>query len=224
MTPRWLAADVHTPAPAPVNPTRPTTAPLSLFTKPTGRLTERQQIVMDWLRGNDFPDAADQDARDIDKLVRQQYPSSTPAYLRGMAKPDGSGFGGYYQQARRVRGEATEATIKALQNTEPACEHGTPAGRAPHPTHGDPLCGLCRKGVPAPADTTTGTHPDTAAALDAYRAAAGRALHTADLLAVTQQADALRLAGVPATQLADLARTAAATGVGLLTAARKDHR
>ncbi|MEU3452130.1 hypothetical protein ABZ671_00605 [Micromonospora sp. NPDC006766] len=205
-------------------PTRPAkgTQP-GLFGTAEVRLTERQEIIDGWLRLNGYP-ADTPFVKAVAKLAQQAFPGKPTNYFRGIAGPDGSGFGTFAEQVRKEHGETTDAAIRKLEATEPACEHGTLAGRAPHPTHKHLICPRCRAGIPAPADEPT-THPDVAAALAAYRAGwSGPPLATTALLVVTQQAEALRAAGVPAAQLADLAHTAAKTGVGLLAAAtRKDH-
>lgn len=216
--PRWLADDTKPTG----RSSRTTGAQPGLFGTTQVKLTERQQIIDDWLRLNGYPTDPGY-TKAVEQAVRRAFPSKPIGYMRGIAGPDGSGFGQFADQVRKERGEATEKAIRALEASEPACEHGTLAGRALHPTNGKLICPKCRVGMPAPADEPA-THPDVAAALAAYRAGwDGPPLSTTTLVAITQQAEALRAAGVPGWQLTELAHTAAATGAGLIaTAARKD--
>ncbi|MCX5066614.1 hypothetical protein OOJ91_12070 [Micromonospora lupini] len=216
ITPGWLTTHIKPTA-------RPgdTGTQAGLFSTRTVKLTERQQIIYDWSRA-DYPETTEDDARAVERLVRLDYPGKPVGYIRAIAGPEGSGFGAWYERMRKERGEATERAIREMEKTEPACEHGTLAGRALHPTHHTLICPQCRSGAPARVNDAT-THPDVIAALAAYQAAShGLPLPTTTLIALTQQAEALRRAGVPAEQLTALARAAAAAGTGLLTAARKD--
>lgn len=222
--PRWLEGNLQT-SPTVVGENRTgnsSSRRSGLFPLADIKLTEREQIIFDWLRWNDYPEATQQDAREIDKILRREFAGKGPAYLRGMAKPEGSGFGGWYQQIRRDRAEVVNEQIRAMEVTEPPCEHGSLAGRSLHPTHGTFLCAACRAGAPVRDDGPV-THPDVVAALDAYHAVRGGPIDAANLINLTQQTEALRAAGVTGDQLTTLAQVAAAAGVGLIAAAaRKD--
>ncbi|MDG4791979.1 hypothetical protein O7626_39895 [Micromonospora sp. WMMD1102] len=219
--PKWLTDDTQAPAKTvPIN--APHASQSALFSAAALKLTEREQIIFDWLRWNDYPDAIEADAKAIDKILRLEFAGKGVGYLRGIAKPDGSGFGAWYQRIRRERAEKVDQQIKELERTEPTCEHGSLAGRALHPTYGTPLCAQCRAGVPATPDEPTTPAPVTAA-LDAFRSAHSGHLATYELILITQQITALHAAGATEQQLVTVAVTAAKAGVGILAAAaRKD--
>lgn len=218
--PHWLAAD--TPPAKKLIPHNPphTGRQGGLFATANVKITDREQVILDWLRTNGYLDATDDDAKAVDKLARKVFSGKGVGYLRGVAS--GTGFGGLYEQMRQERAKAVEEKIRHLERTESACEHGTLAGNAMHPTHGIMLCPQCRAGIPAVADEPT-TAPAVSAALDAYRRDFTGTLTTVDLISLTQQAAALHAQGATEHQLTVLASSAARTGVGLLTAAtRKD--
>ncbi|MEU8334841.1 helix-turn-helix domain-containing protein [Micromonospora tulbaghiae] len=195
----------------------------ALFAAKDVKLTEREQIVRDWLQANDYPsDPAF--VKDVAVKVQRAFTGKSLGYLRGVAAPTGSGFGPFAEAVRQERAEATEKAIRALEDSEPACEHGTLAGRALHPTHQHLICPQCRIGAPA-RPAASETRPAVAAALAAYRSAwRGLPLTVTQVIEFTQQAEALHSGGVPAQQLADLAHLAASHGIRLIAAAtRKDH-
>ncbi|WP_313886958.1 helix-turn-helix domain-containing protein [Salinispora arenicola] len=207
-------------------PARRTTNPLHigrqkpLIAKSNVKISDREQIILDWLRENDYPDATHADAKAIDKMTRNMWPGKNIGYLRGVAA--NSGFDNQYRKVREERAEKVADQIRHLENTRPACAHGTLAGNELHPTHGTMLCPQCRAGIPAKPDQPT-TPPPVTAALDAYRRAYDGYLTTHDLISITQQITALHAAGATGQQLVAVATTAAKTGDGILAAAaRKD--
>ena len=206
-------------------PTAPPTVPAprqaALFPKTVGRPPEAVRIVLDSLHASGHPDATVEEARAVHRAVVAQYGTKvTPNYLRGIS--NGSGFGGYYAPVRADRALRVEAALKQIRKTEPPCEHGTPAGRATHPSNGAVLCPECRSGVAVRDEPTHGgTDPSITAALDAYRRAHPGALRTALLLELTRQAAALHKAGATADQLAALGTYAGQAGIGLLEAVQQ---
>lgn len=218
--PRWIAADI--PPAQKLIPHNPPHAGRQggLFATTNVKISDREQVILDWLRANGYLEATHGDAKAVDNLARKVFSGKGVGYLRGVAC--GTGFGNLYEQMRQERAKAVEEKIRQLERSEPACAHGTLAGNAMHPTHGTMLCPQCRAGIPAVADEPT-TAPAVSAALDAYRRDFTGALTTVDLISLTQQAAALHAQGATEHQLTVLASSAARTGVGLLTAAtRKD--
>ncbi|MER7166992.1 hypothetical protein ABT336_13120 [Micromonospora sp. NPDC000207] len=192
-----------------------------LFATTNVKITDREQVILTWLRENDYLDATHADAKAIDKLARKVWPGKNIGYLRGVAA--NTGFTNLYDQMRKERAKKVDDQIRHLERTTPACEHGTLAGLELHPTHGTMLCPQCRAGVPAEPEATT-TPAAVSAALDAYRRHHNGHLSTFDLITITQQAAAFHAEGASQQQLETLAATAAKTGVGLISAAsyRKD--
>jgi hypothetical protein len=211
----------NTPTRMPANPPR-SSRQAGLFSTKNFALPERAQIVYDWLRWNGYPEATEDDARQIDAMLKRDMPGKHASYLRGVAGPNGSGFAVWYERIRAERAERAEAEIRELERTKPRCEHGTLAGREPHPTHGTPLCPACRRSLPARKVEAT-THPVTATALAAYTSAYPDQLTAADVVMLAQQFEALRVQGATEGQLVQLATVAAAANVAPLVAAtRKD--
>ncbi|MEV1315339.1 helix-turn-helix domain-containing protein [Micromonospora arborensis] len=207
----------------PLTPTNPprTTGQAALFAASNVKISDREQIILDALRSDDYPEATPADAKAVDKMVRRAHPGKGIGYLRGIAT--GSGFTSFYLKVREERAKKVDDQIKALERTKPACAHGTLAGNELHPTHGTMLCPQCRAGIPAEPDEPT-THPVVAAALDAYSADHTGYLSVMDRILLAQEAAALHAAGATSEQLTALAHSAARTGVGLFAAAtRKDH-
>jgi hypothetical protein len=221
VTPGWLKNDTPETTKTLIPQNAPHTGRQSgLFTTTNLKLSDREQVILDWLRSNDYIDATADDAKAVDKLTRKAYPGKNIGYLRGIAS--NTGFGNLFEQMRRDRASIVDEQIKKLEQTEPSCAHGTLAGNALHPTHGTMLCAQCRAGIPA-VDDSPSTEPAVAAALDAYRSAYGQPLTTVELISLTQQATAFHAEGATPEQLVTLASSAARTGVGLLAAAtRKD--
>jgi hypothetical protein len=181
-------------------------------------LPEAAQIILDGLRHGGYPNVTATDARAVHTVVAAKYAGRVNlGYLRTMAS--NQSFGPFMEEIRATRAEQVEAEIRELQRTQPGCEHGTAAGRTPHPTNGVLLCPFCRTGAPVPRPSTERTHPALRAALDAYREHTTGALPAATLIQITREAAALRSRGLPDDQLADLARKAARNSTGLLEAA-----
>lgn len=202
------------------NPPR-TTGQAALFAASNVKISDREQVILDALRADDWPEATPADAKAVDKMVRRAHPGKSIGYLRGIAT--GSGFTSFYLKVREERAKTVDEQIKALERTKPACAHGTLAGNELHPTHGIMLCPQCRAGKPAEPDGPT-THPVVAAALDAYSADYTGYLSVMDRILLAQEATALHTAGATPEQLTALAHSAARTGVGLFAAAtREDH-
>lgn len=203
--------DRSTNAPAPRQPV--------LFPKTAVRLPEAPQVVYDWLTANGYTTLTADDAKTIHRAVAKKYPGKvTVAYLRTMAANDS--FIPFADELRQAKGRHTEELIKQLVETKPQCPHGTPAGAEPHPAHGQALCVMCRRGLPA-VEPKHQTHPDVAAAMTQYRQAYNGQLLTTELISLTQQADALRAEGATTEQLTALAAVAAAAGEGFIAAARR---
>lgn len=166
------------------------------------------------------PDATLDEARAVWHLVSTRHTPKSAQYYATIAKD--AGFGGYLAEVRRARGAATEKAIQQLRRTEPPCEHGTPAGRAPHPVHGTVLCPDCRRGAPVRDPRQPDPNPIVAATITEYRKSAQRAgqrIETQQLLGINQQAKRLVAAGASLSQLLAAAATAALSGVDLFTAA-----
>lgn len=220
----WQEADRKT-APAVVahNPPR-VKQPALPIPRILDRLPDAVQIVFDSLVPT-YPKITPDDARLVHRAVVAAYPGKVNVnYLRGMARNDSfvSFYEPIHQERTQALAEKIDTQIRALQATEPECEHEWSAGRAPHPITGEPLCPWCRTGRPAPEmPAREGTHPDLAQILAAFRAAsADRDLHAGELIAFTRDASNLRRAGLPTHQIADLARRAGEAGISLLAAAR----
>ncbi|NIL65034.1 hypothetical protein HCB39_30000 [Salinispora arenicola] len=66
-------------------PARRTTNPLligdrsPLIAKSNVKISDREQIILDWLRENDYPDATHADAKAIDKMTRNMWPGKNIA-------------------------------------------------------------------------------------------------------------------------------------------------
>lgn len=221
-TATWVAADRQ--SKATVTPTnraqKSRQAPL--ISAKGLKLTEAQEIIQGWGRLNNYADATDNDIRAVHRLVQTAFPgkASVP-YLRGIAKPEGSGFGAFFEQVRKERAQQAEAEIRALELAHPECEHGTPAGVQLHPIHGTPLCPMCRRGVPVQ-EAKAGTHPDIVAAITAYRDAFDGPLMTTEVVMLTQQATAFHAEGATRSQLVALAKCAAERGQTLFVAATRE--
>ncbi|MFB6392605.1 hypothetical protein AAFH96_05735 [Polymorphospora sp. 2-325] len=211
-------------------PTTPTAAAQpgrqgGLFSTRLVKLSEREEIALAWLRGrpDEYPNATEADARAVAKLFQQQYPGKPLGYMRAVAERDGGGFGHFIQRVRDQRSKDVEKQIKELEKVEPACEHGTLAGRAPHPTHGTPLCAACRRGLPATTAEAT-THPVVAAVLRVYGAVYNDThrlkLIAPELVEAAQEIEALHAAGATTDQLTELAHAAGTRGITLVEAAK----
>lgn len=215
----WSVANNPSPARTATNPPH-VGRQKPLFAKTDVKISDREQVILDWLRENDYPEATPADAKAVDKKARKMWPGKNVGYLRGVAA--NSGFENLYRKVREERAEKVADQIRHLEATKPACAHGTPAGNEPHPTHGTMLCPQCRAGIPPKPDEPTTPAP-VAAAIDAFRREYGGYLATYDLIIVTQQIAALHAAGATEQQLVTVAATAAKTGAGVLAAAaRKD--
>lgn len=225
----WRTSDRKTtPAVVAQNSPRPA-RPQPLFPKAALGLPEAVRIVLDSLQSSHGAVTAD-DAREVHKAVIARYPSKCNInYLRAMA---GNGsFAPFLdeilQRRAAERAEQIDKQIRALQETEPECEHEWSAGRAPHPTTGLPLCPWCRTGeTPPPPKQRDETHPELAEVLAAYRSHAGaRPLSAPELIELASDASALRRAGVPTAQIIATARRAGRAQTSLIAAAkiRKDQ-
>jgi hypothetical protein len=190
----------------------------TLIPKTAGRLPEALRIIVDDLRARGHANVTRDDAEHVRKNLVAQYGSKvTVGYLQGIA--NGSGFDGYYADLRKARADAVNSQIIGLAETQPECEHGTAAGRTPHPITGRLLCPMCRSGAPARADTGPTTPPAVAAAIDAYRRNYRGVLRADQLVVLTQQATGLAAQGASTDALAALAERAAAAGIALFVAA-----
>lgn len=199
-------------------PTAPKPRQPPLIPKTALRLPEALQIILTDLHNTGHPEATPDDARTIRATIAAQYGSkATLQYLRGIAR--NSGYAGYYADLRRERAQQIETQLNKLRATQPDCEHGTAAGRTPHPTTGALLCPQCRHGAPPTVDNGPTTHPAIAAAINAYRRASTHHIRADQLVVLTQQATGLHARGATAEQLAALAHTAGQAGIALLAAA-----
>lgn len=183
------------------------------------KLPEATRIIGGWLQANGYPNVSGTDCAAVHQAVIRQHSGVRDmlGYLRRIAT--GGGFYQYYRPIIEARADEIGEQISHLQETEPACEHGTSAGRSLHPTTGLMLCPGCRDGLPPTIEKVDETtHPDVESAINTYRAALGRHDLFA-LLAFGAEASALHRRGVQHADLIRLARTAAATGRGLLETA-----
>lgn len=214
-------------------PTRQRTAATENFAQPSLvptrslKLTEAEQTVFSSLKWVEkYDDVTHDEARAVTKAVRARYGSKVNInYLRKIGSSEGGGFGGFLGDIRSQRAKQVTQKIQELTETEPACEHGSPAGRVAHPVHGEPLCPLCRRGTPAVVDSTGSTDAPVASAIDEYRRAYLASFNAAPtsslLIMVTQQATAFVGRGADPDQLADLARRAGRNGEVLVTTATR---
>jgi len=116
--------------------------------------------------------------------------------------------------------EQTRLLLEKLRREEPVCEHGTPAGRTPHPTNGALLCVMCRNGQPAADLPPDGTAPAVAEVVTAYRKAAtdaGLFVSSQLIVNVTGQTAQLLAGGCRLRFLMAAAQSAGAQGHDLTT-------
>lgn len=192
--------------------------PVALFPKTAAKPPEAVQIIWDDLRRRGNPHATQDDARAVLDALRAQYGDKVkPPYLRGIA--GNTGFGDHFAAIKAARAPKVQAEITRLRATQPECEHGTGAGKTPHPTTGLPLCPQCRAGHAPTADDGPTTPAPVIATLDAYRATYQGHLTAEQLVTLTQQATGLHRRGADPDALTALARRAGQAGVQLLTAA-----
>lgn len=137
------------------------------------------------------PDATRAEAAAVHQLIAKQAaeignPIKSVKYYTRIAETGGFGMALTNVRAQRAVSDdravadaaaAVKAEIIRLQESEPECGHGTPAGGSPHPKTGEPLCPLCRVGVAAPETVGEVERPDSARVADAYRLAWTEAGH-----------------------------------------------
>lgn len=199
-------------------PTQPTPRPVTLFPKTAAKPPEAVQIIWDDLRRRGNPHVTQDDARAVLDALRAQYGDKVkPPYLRGIA--GNTGFVDHFAAIKAARATKIEAEITRLREIEPECEHGTAAGKTPHPTTRLPLCPQCRAGHAPTVDDAPTTPAPVIATLDAYRATYRGQLTAEQLVTLTQQATGLHRRGADTDALTALARRAGEAGVQLLTAA-----
>ena len=118
-------------------------------------------------------------------------------------------------KAKEAAHLAVKEEVQRLRDTQPDCEHGTAAGRSPHPTTGVLLCPQCRLGQPASAAKQSAASNTVQDVVDSYRAgwiAAGHeVIEMATLMAISAEASSFVAAGRSARLLIELARAAGAS-------------
>jgi hypothetical protein len=185
------------------------------------------------------PGATEAEALAVFQLImRQAVEANKPikhgSYFSAIAKS-----GGFTMQLATVRahrlvkdqdaknGAATEiaAELARLRTTQPDCEHGTAAGKTPHPVSGEPLCPHCRRGIPAPREEIRQPTDGSNRVVDAYRAGweseGHELIEMATLMSIGAEARLLIADGHDLTQLIRLAAQAGAGRNTLANTARK---
>jgi DNA-binding MarR family transcriptional regulator len=174
------------------------------------------------------PDATREEALAVLQLIVKQAHEAGKTIKSVRYYSTIANSGGFSMQLATVRAQRLTAGEKAkqdahlaaktelarLRETEPDCEHGTAAGRSPHPTTGALLCPQCRLGQPAPAQRQPTTPNPAQDVIDAYRASWAAAGHEpiemTTLMAIGSEVAELLAARRSTRLLVELARIAGA--------------
>lgn len=191
----------------------------STLTDDAERAPEPLRTILTSLCETD-PDVTLDEARAVHRLIAERHNVRSTRYYAKIATD--RGFSGYLAE---IRGKAQEerAVALAAQLAElekgPECVHGMPGGASPHPTHGEPLCPKCRRGVPGPEPIEPATAADEIASAwgKARNAAGWRQMNVPLLVKVRSQIDFYLRGGVPPEELRPIAVEAATQGLDVLT-------
>lgn len=186
----------------------------ALFAKPA-RTPERLQLILDALA--DDAVTADEAGKVEKAWITTAKPNGIGLY-RVVAEQGGIPWRTLLTEVRAAAKAANAEIVEDRTNFGPPCTHGQPGGGLAHPTTGELLCPLCRRGVPAPIH-----EPDPISTYRQLHIAAHGEPSRERMTEIAHQRQHLAKRGATAAQIQAIAAGAAVAGQDLATYLRAEQ-